>query len=156
MPADIPALSDLLHGSWHRTYDGLMGRERVARATADIHDPEKLALEIADPAIITLVALDASGVSGVVKADRRANGELYIDRLHIAPEAFGTGLADSLVAAALTAMPDAKSLTLDVLEGNARAIAYYLKSGFEVEKQLNACNAILGVPTLLMRKTLSA
>jgi ribosomal protein S18 acetylase RimI-like enzyme len=154
-PDNAAKISALLAGSWHRTYDDLMGIEQVNQMTALSHAPNKLADEINDPSIVTWIAIDGAGlVSGVVKIEKRKSSELYLDRLHIDPSAFGTGLADQLFNAALKAAGPHDSISLEVLEGNERAIAYYKKRGFSVTKTLDACGTALGVPTLLMTKSL--
>jgi ribosomal protein S18 acetylase RimI-like enzyme len=150
--ADAGQISSLLHASWHRTYDALMGGERVAEASARTHDLAKLKNEIVNADIITLVALQEGNICGVIKADKRADGELYIDRLHLAPHAFASGLADQLITAAIAKMAGVRILTLDVLAGNERAIAYYKKVGFVETKLLPADGSIIGVPMLLMEK----
>jgi ribosomal protein S18 acetylase RimI-like enzyme len=152
--ADIPQMAVLLSASWHRTYDALMGEARVTKATARIHGETALIEAINDPKVIALIAEKGGVILGVAKAERRKAGELHIRSLHIVPKAQGTGLADRLMHAACNAMPEATRLTLDVLEGNDRAIAYYAKTGFSVLGRLNACGAELGVPTIVMEKRL--
>ena len=152
--ADANAISQLLTGSWHRTYDAFMGVERVNEITASSHAPDVLVAEINDSSILTLVAVDQGGaVTGVVKIESRAAGELYLDRLHIAPEAFGTGLADQLLNAAIAASGPYETISLEVLAGNKRAIAFYLKRGFIETANLDACGTALSVPTLVMTKS---
>ena len=154
--ADANAISQLLTSSWHRTYDALMGVDRVNEITSSSHAADILVAEINDSSILILVAIDHSGaVTGVVKIQNRAAGELYLDRLHIAPDAFGTGLADQLLDAAITASGQYQTMSLEVLAGNQHAIAYYLKRGFVETAKLDACGTALGVPTLLMTKSFS-
>jgi ribosomal protein S18 acetylase RimI-like enzyme len=152
-PDEAAKISALLAGSWHRTYDDLMGVEQVNHMTAISHAPDKLIAEINDPSIVTLVAVDENQlVQGVVKVEKRENFELYLDRLHIEPSAFGTGLADKLFNAALETAGPHECISLEVLGGNERAIAYYKKRGFSVTKTLDASGTALGVPTLLMTR----
>ena len=153
---DANAISQFLTSSWHHTYDALMGVERVNEITSASHAPDILVAELNDPSVSTLVAVDKGGaVTGVVKIQNRAAGEIYLDRLHIAPDAFGTGLADQLLDAAITASGQYQTMSLEVLAGNQRAIAYYLKRGFVETAKLDACGTALGVPTLLMTKSFS-
>ena len=155
---DAKDISQLLTGSWHRTYDAFMGVERVNEITASLHAPDVLVAEINDSSILTLVAVDEGGtVTGVVKIEtrnkNRETGELYLDRLHIAPDAFGTGLADQLLNAAIAASGPYETISLEVLAGNKRAIAFYLKRGFIETANLDACGTALSVPTLVMTKS---
>ena len=157
---DANAISQFLTSSWHHTYDALMGVERVNEITSASHAPDILVAELNDPSVSTLVAVDQAGlVSGVVKIEKRienrAAGELYLDRLHIAPEAFGTGLADQLLDAAIAASGPYQRISLEVLAGNKRAIDFYLKRGFVEAAKLDACGTALGVPTLVMTRSSS-
>jgi ribosomal protein S18 acetylase RimI-like enzyme len=152
-PKDAAKISALLAASWHRTYNDLMGVEQVNELTSVAHAPDKLIAEICDPSIITLVAIDENPlVQGVVKVEKRENSELYLDRLHIQPSDFGTGLADQLFNAALKAAGPHQNISLEVLQGNDRAIGFYVKRGFSVTKTLDANGTALGVPTLLMTR----
>jgi ribosomal protein S18 acetylase RimI-like enzyme len=152
-PDDAAKISALLAGSWHRTYDDLMGIAEVNKMTSIAHAPDKLIAEINAPSIVTLVAVDENQlVQGVVKVEKRENAELYLDRLHIEPSAFGTGLAGQLFNAAIKAAGPHESISLEVLQGNDRAIGFYVKRGFSVTKTLDASETALGVPTLLMTR----
>jgi ribosomal protein S18 acetylase RimI-like enzyme len=152
-PDDAAKISALLAASWHRTYDDLMSIAEVNKMTSIAHAPDKLIAEINAPSIVTLVAVDENQlVQGVVKVEKRENAELYLDRLHIEPSAFGTGLADQLFNAAIKAAGPHESISLEVLQGNDRAIGFYVKRGFSVTKTLDASGTALGVPTLLMTR----
>jgi putative acetyltransferase len=55
---------------------------------------------------------------------------LYLDQIVVAPEHWGSGLANALVAEAKSASP--RGLDLDVNTDNARAMAFYQKQGFVI------------------------
>jgi putative acetyltransferase len=54
----------------------------------------------------------------------------YLDQMVVAPQAWGTGVADALIAQAKRLSPN--GLTLHVNVDNARAIGFYRKHGFRV------------------------
>lgn len=91
--------------------------------------------------VTTLVALEHERISGfcslaapsrdVDAAPRTAE----LAALYVAPDRWGEGLADLLLQAALERLAGGGArwdvLTLWVLEGNARALAFYARFGFE-------------------------
>ena len=77
---------------------------------------------VAHAAII--VAEEAGLLVGFVTIDARA----YLDQLVVAPDRWGTGLAEMLVDEAKRLSP--RSITLLVNEDNGRAIRFYERNGF--------------------------
>jgi putative acetyltransferase len=74
-----------------------------------------------------VVADSAGGMTGFVTIDRKTR---YLDQIVVAPEAWGSGLAEALVAEAQRLSPD--GIDLQVNQDNARAIRFYLKQGFVI------------------------
>jgi putative acetyltransferase len=76
------------------------------------------------PNAAVIVAEAADALVGFVTID----GEGYLDQLVVAPEHWGSKLADTLVDEAKRLSPD--SVTLLVNDDNARAIRFYERNGF--------------------------
>jgi putative acetyltransferase len=76
------------------------------------------------PNAAIIVAEEAGALAGFVTIDTRA----YLDQLVVAPEHWGSKLADALVDEAKRLSPD--SITLLVNDDNARAIRFYERNGF--------------------------
>jgi putative acetyltransferase len=76
------------------------------------------------PNAAIVVAEEAGALVGFVTID----GEAYLDQLVVAPDRWGTKLADALVDEAKRLSPD--SITLLVNDDNARAIRFYERNGF--------------------------
>jgi putative acetyltransferase len=75
-----------------------------------------------------VVVADSAGVMiGFVTIDPTTR---YLDQIVVAPEAWGSGLAEALVAEARRLSPE--GLDLQVNQDNARAIRFYLKMGFVI------------------------
>lgn len=154
-PDDVGPVSKLISGSWERTYGPLMGVERAAAATAAKHAPERILADLRRPHSESFVSQTFEGaISGYVYA-YVSEKVLWLDRLHVDPTAHGAGVADALLRAVLADFIGEPAIFLEVLEGNDRAIAFYLKHGFENAERRTACGGIEGVPTLIMRKILS-
>ena len=73
------------------------------------------------------VAEDTAGMTGFVTVDPNT---LYLDQIVVAPEAWGSGTAEALVAEARRISPH--GLDLQVNQDNARAIRFYEKLGFAI------------------------
>ena len=76
------------------------------------------------PNAAIIVAEEADALAGFVTIDTHA----YLDQLVVAPEHWGSKLADILVDEAKRLSPDA--ITLLVNDDNARAIRFYERNGF--------------------------
>ncbi|AZO70307.1 MAG: GNAT family N-acetyltransferase [Mesorhizobium sp.] len=152
---DLTAVSRLLGASWRRTYAPIMGEETTARLSDEKHAPEKLAAELADNDKMSFVAEGADGsIAGYAMAAMDGDGDVMLDRLHIEPEAFGSGLAVDLLHAVLAAHAGIPSIALEVIEGNERAIGFYRKHGFEVVERRPAAHGVGGHASLIMRRLL--
>ncbi|TIQ30817.1 MAG: GNAT family N-acetyltransferase [Mesorhizobium sp.] len=152
---DLTAVSRLLGQSWRRTYAPIMGEENTARLSDERHAPEKLAEELADDNKMSFVAERTDGsIAGYAMAAMDEKGDVTLDRLHIEPREFGSGLAVDLLHAVLAAHAGIPSIALEVIEGNDRAIAFYRKHGFEVAERRPAAHGVGGHASLIMRRLL--
>jgi ribosomal protein S18 acetylase RimI-like enzyme len=116
---------------WRQAYAGLMPQEYL-----DSLDPGQFAekwrvrLATTHPGATRLVARDDGGIAGFATAgpprleDAPVDLELYA--INVLARAHGTGLADTLLDAAIGDRP----AYLWVVEGNERAIAFYRRHGF--------------------------
>jgi ribosomal protein S18 acetylase RimI-like enzyme len=110
-------------------------REYIASA----YGTESQARELADPDMITVLAESGDSVLGYAQVRRKeapacvnqeAPAEIY--RFYVDVSAHGKGVAQRLMDESLAAARElgAKHIWLGVWERNARAIAFYRKSGF--------------------------
>ncbi|RWM24560.1 N-acetyltransferase [Mesorhizobium sp.] len=152
---DLVEVSRLLGGSWRRTYSPIMGEENTARLSDEKHAPEKLAEELADHDKMSFVAERTDGsIAGYAMAAMDKKGDVMLDRLHIEPQEFGSGLAVDLLHAVLAAHAGIPSIALEVIDGNDRAIAFYRKHGFEIVERRPAAHGVGGHASLIMRRML--
>ncbi len=107
--------------------------------------PARIAEFIADPNIVVLLAESHSGgvrriVAYMVVARRSPHPALALPapaefrKLYVDPAAHGTGLASALVHCALSILnaEGPRPIWLSTFSGNARAVAFYKKWGFEI------------------------
>jgi len=153
--ADIDAVSRLLGQSWRRTYSPILGAEAAARLSDGLHAPARLASELKDANRMAFVAAGPNGtVRGYAMAEMDEAGDVMLDRLHIDPAEYGSGLGADLLHAVLAAHAGVPSIALEVLEGNDRAMAFYIKHGFEVVERRAAAHGAEGCASLILRRAL--
>lgn len=152
---DVVPVSLLLGESWRRTYAPIMGAETTAQLSDASHAPGQLAAELEDDSKMSFVAERSDGtIAGYAMAAIDGRGDVMLDRLHIEPGEYGTGLAVDLLHAVLAAHAGIPSIALEVIEGNDRAIAFYRKHGFVVVEKRNAAHGVGGRASLIMRRLL--
>jgi diamine N-acetyltransferase len=87
--------------------------------------------------------------------DTQGRPSACLDRLYLAPEAKGTGLADALMADFLD-WGARRDLYLSVYADNARAIAFYARHGFEIVARYIFWVGSTGDDERIMRRAASA
>jgi putative acetyltransferase len=91
-----------------------------------------------------MVAEQGASLVGFVTVDPKSG---YLDQIVVAPEAWGSDVADGLMEEARRISP--RGLELKVNADNARAIRFYAKQGFVDAGE--TVNEISGAPVRLMR-----
>lgn len=128
--ADLPAVRAALVETWHATYDGIYGPEKVKDITTRWHSLVALANQI-DPAAAFLLA----ECDGRVLASSFAKPEpdpqvVKLFRLYVHPRAQRAGIGRCLMAATFAPYPGALRHRLEVNPQNAPAIRFYERAGF--------------------------
>jgi putative acetyltransferase len=118
--ADENAAIDLWLRTWQQTYPDIDFSKRLAWWR------ERWQNELVARTQI-IVAESAGKITGFVTVDTRT---LYLDQLVVAPEAWGSGIGEALVAEARRLSP--RGLDLQVNQDNDRAIRFYQKQGFVI------------------------
>jgi putative acetyltransferase len=118
--ADMPALADMWVESWRAVFPDI---DFDARRKW-FHD--RMAAHGAVGAC-AIVAEGEDALLGFLTLDTATH---FIDQLAAAPRAQGRGVAQALLTEARRLSP--QRLRLDVNEGNARALRFYLREGFRM------------------------
>lgn len=151
-PDDAPGASALLTASWLRTYGPLMGEDRAAAEAARKYQPETIVADMRRPHSESFVAEAPDGAIVGYAYAIVPKGVLWLDRLHVAPEHQGTGLAAALMHALIINYLGEASISVEVLKANERAVRFYEREGFVVTGEKDACGDVAGLATLVMRK----
>ncbi len=148
--ADLAAVSQLLGETWHATYDGIYGKDRVTDLTGRWHSPDNLLRGLANKNGTFLVAVLAGSLAGTASAvANEAGTHLDLLRLYVRPDHQGGGLGQKLLAETLARFPALRQCALEVEPANVRAIAFYQRHGFVVAGKVNDCSGSGdGIPAL--------
>jgi putative acetyltransferase len=134
--ADENAAIELWRRTWQEAYPQIDFSARLAWWR------QRWRSEIVPGATITVAEQDGALI-GFVTVDPRS---LYLDQMVVAPEAWGSGVAEALIAEAKRTSP--RGLDLHVNTDNARAMRFYEKHGLKVAGQ--DVNPISGRPVYKM------
>jgi diamine N-acetyltransferase len=137
--ADAAALAVFGARAFTETYRAFNTPDDMRRYLATAYGVEQQSRELADRAMITVLAESEKGLVGYVQLRRKdappcvshdAPVEIY--RFYVDAAAHGTGVAQKLMGHAMSAARElgGRHLWLGVWERNARARAFYMKSGF--------------------------
>jgi ribosomal protein S18 acetylase RimI-like enzyme len=134
-PGDAEDLAEVHVRAWRQTYGGLLPDFYLARLSVPLHARRwRKRLLRATPGEVDLTAGDRSGLVGYVSGGPLRGGspdEAEITTLYVLQSAQGQGLGRRLLGSAARAMMDGglTSLSLTVLRGNDRAVAFYDRLG---------------------------
>lgn len=131
--ADARAVAALHTTSWLTAYAGFVPAEALGdglaeerrelwelRLTADYGEP--------DNTPVLLVAERAGGLDGFAYLIPQPDGRVLLDNLHVRPGLTGGGIGSRLLAACREYCGE-RTLCLEVLHANTRAIAFYERAG---------------------------
>ncbi|MBZ9721474.1 GNAT family N-acetyltransferase [Mesorhizobium sp. AD1-1] len=155
---DLTAIRALLVETWHTTYDAVYGPDRIDRVIEDWCSPAKLRASLERPNAEFLVADDGKRIGGVAYAESVEGGTVVdLQQLHVAPDLQGRGIGGMLLDEVIENFPEARSLRIEVVEQNRRAVAFYLTNGFaEIGGADNYGPAQSGIAALILERMLTA
>ena len=137
--ADAAALAEFAARTFEQTFAGDNRPEDMAAHRAAAYGVAQQSAELADPDVVTLVALDRERLVGYAQIRRGAAPDcvthaapVELQRFYLDRGEHGSGLAMGLMSAVHAAVREfgGRHLWLGVWERNARALAFYAKSGF--------------------------
>lgn len=151
---DLAAIRSLLVETWHATYDGLYGADRVTDITNEWHSPAALKARLAQPDSEFLVADDGKEIAGMAFASAvDEGGTVMLHQLYVLPSHHGRGIGGMLMEEIESCFPNATRIRLEVEEGNERAVRFYISQGFsEAGRTANCGGTNSGIPALIFEK----
>jgi putative acetyltransferase len=136
-PDDMSEMLDMWVAAWHAAYPAIDFAQRRGWTEARIAELERAGSQ-------SFVAAQGGRIVGALVVNPQTG---YLDQLVVATASQGQGVAGFLLAEARRLSP--ARLELHVNQDNARAIAFYRKSGFAVAGE--DVNPRSGAPIYLMR-----
>lgn len=140
-PTDIPALSRLGIDSFVAKFGHMYTAQDLETFLDEVHSPEALALELADPTRLyrlaerdgQLLAYAKLGLTCGFPDHARGRKAMELKQLYTAPDATGLGLGTALMDWAMAEMAarGADEVQLSVWSGNDGAQRFYARYGFE-------------------------
>lgn len=154
--ADLPAVRALLVDTWHATYDGIYGWQRVAEISNAWHSLESLAAQLGRESGVFLVGLNGEEIIATSSARLEQDRAAMLTRLYVLPAWQGIGVGRTLLQVTLACFPQAPVARLEVESQNEPAIAFYERMGFFLQRQARFDGRDDTPNTLLMAKRLFA
>jgi GNAT superfamily N-acetyltransferase len=132
--ADAADIASLLRTSWAATYGSFLGPDVLNAVAQEWHHPDGLRRQMSDPRIaFHLARSDTGALAGVATVRQSEDGAtVSVLRLYVRGEQQGRGIGSQLLERSLGAFPDARRIELQVAEGNATGVSFWLKRGFRV------------------------
>ncbi|MHA6644661.1 GNAT family N-acetyltransferase [Mesorhizobium sp. A623] len=153
---DLDVVRDLLTLTWHATYDGIYGVEKVNDITGEWHSTASLKARLTRPNSEFLVADDGKRLGGMAFAAATDDPVIVmLHQLYVHPDFQGRGIGRALLDEVEESFPEAKVLRLEVEEANGAAIAFYRANGFLPAGSTSDCGGGSGLPALVLEKKLS-
>jgi GNAT superfamily N-acetyltransferase len=132
VPADLLSVSRLMRETWLNAYWGFIPIATIERVTGEWHSVDRLARQLANPALVFLVAEDELGIAGHAAAAIEQGDEVFLRRLYVHPRAQAQGIGRQLFVAIDAAFPAGAPMRLEAFGMNERAITFYRRLGFEI------------------------
>lgn len=128
---DLEAVRDLLIETWHATYDGIYGAERVNEITGEWHSIASLKARLTRPNSEFLLGDDGKRIGGMAFAAATNDPAIIVlYQLYVRPDCQRQGIGQALLDEVQESFPEVKMLRLEVEEANAGAVAFYRANGF--------------------------
>lgn len=132
---DLPIVQQLAEEIWPDAFEGVIERHQIEIMLEDIYALDTLRNDMDALGHIYWIARHANQDSGFISAYKR-DDTTWIKKLYILPAKQGHGLGRALIAHATDHFAPSRALSLNVNTGNTKAIAFYKKYGFDVEKEV--------------------
>ncbi len=152
---DLAAIRTLLQLTWHATYDGIYGADKVEAISDSWHSVEALRLHLGKPYSEFVVADDGKRILGVAFASLVKEDVSQLHQLYVHPDAQGQGTGTALLMEMESAFPSAAKIRLEVERANTRAIDFYSRRGYQKVGHTSNCGAPQsGITALILEKAL--
>lgn len=132
---ELPIVQQIAEDTWPTAFAGVIERHQIEIMLEDIYALETLQNDMDELGHVYRVARHDNQDSGFVSA-YKAGDTTWIKKLYILPAKQGQGIGRALMEQATAHFAPSRALSLNVNTGNTKAIDFYKKYGFAVEKEV--------------------
>ena len=132
---ELPVVQKIANETWPTAFAGVIERHQIEMMLEDIYDLDMLQNDMDALGHVYWVARHHGQDSGFVSSFKE-DDVTWIKKLYILPSKQGLGIGRALMGTAKAHFAPQRALSLNVNNGNAKAIEFYKKYGFAVEKEV--------------------
>ncbi|MEX3008818.1 GNAT family N-acetyltransferase [Hoeflea sp. TYP-13] len=152
---DLQEINRLLVTTWHDTYDGIYGVDKVNEITGTWHAVPVLKQRLTQPNSEFVVVDTGEKICAMAFASTQDGKLIDLHQLYVLPEVQGQGAGGQLLDEIKVCFPEAKRIRLEVEETNQKAVAFYERKGFvETGRTANCGEPGSGLPALIFELAL--
>jgi GNAT superfamily N-acetyltransferase len=133
--SELPIVQQLAEEIWPQAFEGVIERHRIEMMLEDIYALEALENDMAALGHVYWIARQG-GTDAAFTSAYKEGDTTWIKKLYVLPDRQGTGLGRALMRTAVEHFAPSRMLSLNVNNGNAKAIAFYKHAGFVIEKEV--------------------
>lgn len=151
---DLPIVQRIANDTWPTAFDGVIERHKIEMMLDDIYDLDMLRNDMDALGHVFWVARHNGQDSGFISSYKE-DDVTWIKKLYILPTKQGLGIGRALIGTAKTHFAPQRALSLNVNNGNAKAIGFYQKYGFVIEKEVPVTMGPFDFTDYVMTKVLA-
>lgn len=129
----ITLLESLSHKIWNEHYPGIISQEQIDYMLNKYHSFESFSRQIDDGYKYLLVQFENDTI-GYCCYKLEDDESIFLNKLYIKKSEQRKGIGNSILNTMLDEIKNYKYIRLQVNRKNTKAINFYLKNGFEIEK----------------------
>ncbi len=132
-PQDIPEIRSLAVLVWNQHYPSIISREQIGYMLDLMYSEESLASQMNEKQHRFCFIVEGDHRAGFVSFQRETETELFINKFYIDQNKAGAGIG-SAAFALLVKLNNPQTIRLTVNRQNIRAINFYFRNGFRIER----------------------
>ncbi len=132
---ELPVVQKIANDTWPTAFAGVIERHQIEIMLNDIYDLDMLQNDMDALGHVFWVARHGHQDAGFVSSFK-ADDVTWIKKLYILPSKQGLGIGRALMGTAKEFFAPQRALSLNVNNGNVKAIEFYKKYGFAVEREV--------------------
>lgn len=134
--ADIPVIKELAHITWNEHYPAIIGQKQVDYMLELMYSEKSLEKQMNEGHIFYLIKTGSKSNLGFLSITETSPEEIYLQKIYILGDVHGKG-AGKGAWNALCKLYNPRTVKLNVNRMNMKAINFYFKAGFKINRVVN-------------------